>query len=230
MSEALDTKLLEVCKQRPTDATLLPVRRAIIAKLLADGAAPSAHDAHGRTPLWWAAAYLDRACCELLLDAGATDRADAENKTALQSAVEHGNLETTLLLLDRGGTATEKLVALADRRFYMKLAAELRKRVGLADPFRDDPRAAMIIFAKQLEFHARTSAEASGDLAHYEEREDLEPADLMFEYWLGHYKSLAREELDALDEAERAALPEREAMLEELYDAYRTGYDSASGS
>lgn len=227
---ALDTKLLEICKQSPADAASLSLRRNLIAKLLADGADPSARDAQGRTPLWWAAAYLDRACCLVLLDAGATEVTDVEGKTVLYTAVEHGNLETAKLLMDRGGVATEKLVALADRHLYLKLAAELRKRAGLPDPFRDDPRASLIVLAKQLGHHARSSAESSGDLAHYENREDLDPDDLCIEYWIGFYKSVAREGIDALDDGLQTALPEREAMLEELYEAYCAGYDSASGS
>ena len=52
--------------------------------------------------------------------------------------------------------------------------------------------------AKQLGDHTRASAEASGDLAHYEERDDLDPDDLCIEYWLGHYKSVVREAIDTV--------------------------------
>ncbi|HEY4057672.1 MAG TPA: hypothetical protein VGM39_13750 [Kofleriaceae bacterium] len=159
---------------------------------------------------------------------GLLDPDDVEDE--LESAVERGDLEATLSLLDRGGIATEKLVALADRNLHMKLAQELRKRAGLFDPFRDDPRGTLVVLAKQLGHHARASAEASGDLGYYEGREDLDAGDLCIEYWLGHYKSVVREAFDAIDEEARRALPEREALLQELYDAYCAGYDSASGS
>ncbi|HEY4180388.1 MAG TPA: ankyrin repeat domain-containing protein [Kofleriaceae bacterium] len=193
-------------------ATLLPERRAIIARLLALGVNRARPDQQGRTPLWWAAAYLDRASCELLID--------GDLALPLAIAVEHGNLDTATLLLERGAVATADLVESAQENHHARLAAELRRRAGIDDPAAADPRAALLALAERLGHEAAESAANSGDLDRYQRQEDLDPDDLVSEYWDGNYAAIVIEAIGALpDDAEVPV-----EVLDELYDTYAAAF------
>ena len=70
-----------------------------------DGSLANCADSDGRSPLFWASAYVHESVMRLLLKNGATvDSADSKGWTPLWAACQEGQDATVRLLLEKGAS------------------------------------------------------------------------------------------------------------------------------
>ena len=82
---------------------------AMARALMAGGASVHARSAAGRTPLHWAAAIGNAACCEALFLAGASaDAVDIAGNTPLHDTARRGAMDCAARLLDAGADVSRR--------------------------------------------------------------------------------------------------------------------------